>query len=33
MEKMIKVEYKNKVIREYPEGTTLLEIANSFQNE
>lgn len=33
VEKMIKVEYKNKVIREYPEGTTLLEIANSFQNE
>ena len=33
MEKMIKVEYKNKVIREYPENTTLLEIANSFQNE
>ena len=33
MEKMIKVEYKNKVIREYPENTTLLEIAHSFQNE
>lgn len=33
MERMIKVEYKNKVIREFPENTTLLEIANSFQNE
>ena len=33
MEKMIKIEYKNKITRKFPENTTLLEIANSFQNE
>ena len=31
MEKMIKVQYKNQVVKEFPENTMLLEIANSFQ--
>lgn len=33
MEKMIKVEYKNGLMKEYPENTSLLEVASSFQNE
>ena len=33
MEKMIKVEYKNGLMKEYPEDTTLLEVASSFQND
>lgn len=31
MEKMIKVQYKNQVVKEFPENTLLLEIASSFQ--
>ena len=31
MDKMIKIEYKDGLIKEYPENTTLSEIANSFQ--
>jgi len=33
MEKLIKVEFNDGVIREYPENTTLLEVANSCQHE
>ena len=32
MDKMIKVEYKEGLIKEYPENTSLAEIAHSFQN-
>ncbi len=31
MDKMIKIEYKDGLIKEYPENTSLSEIANSFQ--
>lgn len=31
MEKMIKVEYNNQVMKEFPHGIPLLEVANSFQ--
>lgn len=33
MEKLIKVEYRGQVIKEYPENTPLLEVASSFQNQ
>jgi uridine kinase len=33
MEKLIKVEYKGELIKEYPVDTTLLEIANDFRHE
>ena len=33
MERMIKVKYKNNVIKEYPLNTPLSEVANSFKNE
>ena len=32
MDKMIKVEYKEGLIKEYPENTPLSEIAHSFQS-
>ncbi len=33
MEKMIKVDCRNGLVKEYPENTTLLEVAESFKNE
>ena len=33
MEKIIKVEYKDKVIKEYPIDTQLVQIAQDFQHE
>ena len=32
MDKMIRVDYRGGLIKEYPENTSLLEIATSFQN-
>ena len=32
MDKMIRIEYKDGLIKEYPENTPLTEVANSFQN-
>ena len=33
MEKLVKVQYKDKIIKEYPNETTLLDIAKDFQHE
>lgn len=33
MSKLVKVEFKNKVVKEFPFETSLIEVANSFQNE
>ena len=33
MQKMVKVDCRNGLVKEYPENTTLLEVAESFQND
>ena len=33
MQKMVKVDCRNGLVKEYPENTTLLEVAESFKND